>query len=230
VLFDYIRIDHFRGFDACWTVPAGDRTAEGGTWVKAPGAELFDAVKRRLGDLPLIAEDLGVITPEVNALREQFGFPGMRVLQFAFDSVEAGSLNAANRFLPHNHTADSVVYTGTHDNDTIRGWFSMRTTQERDYIARYGGYVGSGQRQAESQIHWTFIRMALASVCRFALFPLQDVLGLGSEARLNTPGTSGGNNWRWRFAEGLLTEEVAVRLRELGALYGRSLPRGHVPV
>jgi 4-alpha-glucanotransferase len=218
-LFDFIRIDHFRGFESCWTVPAGEKTAERGRWVKAPGAGLFEALLSRLGELPLIAEDLGVITPEVNALRERFGFPGMRVLQFAFDSVEAGSLAAGNRFLPHNHAPDSVVYTGTHDNDTTRGWFSQRTPKEREYISRYTGCPGS---ELESRIEWIFIRMALASVCRFALFPLQDVLGLGSEARLNTPGTSGGSNWRWRFVESQLTEEKARALRELSALYGRS--------
>ncbi len=213
-LFDFIRIDHFRGFEACWTVPAGESTAERGQWVKAPGRELFDALQRHLGELPLIAEDLGVITPEVNALREGLGFPGMRVLQFAFDSAEAGSLNAGNRFLPHNHTPDSVVYTGTHDNDTTRGWFSRRTEAERDYLARYVGGLGA-------RVEWSFIRMALASVCRFALFPLQDVLGLGSEARLNTPGTSGGRNWTWRFLEGSLSEEKVSALRDLSSLYGR---------
>ena len=213
-LFDFIRIDHFRGFEACWTVPAGESTAERGQWVKAPGKRLFDALQRHLGELPLIAEDLGVITAEVNALREGLGFPGMRVLQFAFDSAEAGSLNAGNRFLPHNHTPDSVVYTGTHDNDTTRGWFSRRTEAERDYLDRYVGGL-------DARVEWTFIRMALASVCRFALFPLQDVLGLGSEARLNTPGTSGGRNWTWRFLEGSLNEEVENALRDLSSLYGR---------
>jgi len=213
-LFDFIRIDHFRGFEACWTVAAGEKTAERGQWVKAPGAALFDALLKQLGELPLIAEDLGVITPKVNALRERFGFPGMRVLQFAFDSVEAGSLNAGNRFLPHNHTPDSVVYTGTHDNDTTLGWFSKRSAEERDYVERYMGC-------ADQAIEWGFIRMALASVCRFALFPLQDVLGLGSEARFNTPGTSSGSNWRWRFEEGMVTNETAGRLRDMSSLYGR---------
>lgn len=221
-LFDFVRIDHFRGFEACWTVPAGESTAERGRWMKAPGVALFDALLSQLGKLPLIAEDLGVITPDVNALRERFGFPGMRVLQFAFDSVEAGSLNAGNRFLPHNHTPDSVVYTGTHDNDTTRGWFVKRTAREREYLRSYLGCAGpETQPKADAQIEWTFIRMALSSVCRFALFPLQDVLGLGSEARLNTPGTSGGSNWRWRFAQGALTRERARRLRDLSALYGR---------
>lgn len=213
-LFDFIRIDHFRGFEASWTVPAGESTAENGAWVKAPGLALFQALLEQLGELPLIAEDLGVITPRVEELRGRLGFPGMRVLQFAFDSVESGSLSAGNRFLPHNHTPDSVVYTGTHDNDTTRGWYSHRTAQERDYLARYLGFQ-------EPQIEWSFIRMALASVCRFALFPLQDVLGLGEEARLNTPGTSGGKNWTWRFDERSLTEEKAGRLLDLGRLYGR---------
>ncbi len=213
-LFDFIRIDHFRGFEASWTVPAGKRTAESGSWVKGPGAALFLAMKERLGSLPLIAEDLGVITPAVNELRERFGFPGMRVLQFAFDAGEAGSLSPENRFLPHNHTPDSVVYTGTHDNDTTRGWFSQRTREEREYLSRYLGCD-------DAEIEWSFIRLALASVCRFALFPLQDVLGLGSEARLNTPGTSGGGNWTWRFDEKGLTEERAKKLRDLSALYGR---------
>jgi 4-alpha-glucanotransferase len=217
-LFDFIRIDHFRGFEASWTVPAGESTAERGRWIKAPGESFFNALLGQLGELPLIAEDLGVITPEVSELREHFGFPGMRVLQFAFDSVEAGSLNAGNRFLPHNHAPDSVVYTGTHDNDTTRGWFSQRTAQERDYLGRYAGLTLG---ELESQIEWVLIRMALASVCRFALFPLQDVLGLGRQARLNTPGTSGGSNWRWRFRDGDLTEDRAGRLRELSVLYGR---------
>ena len=214
-LYDFVRIDHFRGFCACWTVPAGDQTAERGAWVPAPGRELFTTLQRELGNLPLIAEDLGVITPDVNELRESCGFPGMRVLQFAFDAGEAGSLDASNRFLPHNHSVASVVYTGTHDNDTTRGWFERRTPQERNYISRYTG-------SPQEPVQWTFIRMALASVCRFAVVPLQDVLGLGSEARLNTPGTSGGGNWSWRFEEGALTDGLAARLRGLSSLYGRA--------
>ena len=217
-LFDVVRIDHFRGFEACWTVPAGERTAERGTWVKGPGPSLFETLEEQLGELPLIAEDLGVITPEVDALRTRFGFPGMRVLQFAFDSVEAGSLSSDNRFLPHNHTLDSVVYTGTHDNDTTRGWYSRRTHEEREYLDRYAA-------PTDPEIEWRLIRMALSSVCRFALFPVQDVLGLGAEARLNTPGTSGGLNWTWRLAEGALTEGRARRLREMNSLYGRNCHR-----
>ena len=215
-LFDLTRIDHFRGFDACWTVPAGETTAEHGIWVKAPGEKLLESLARELGPLPLIAEDLGVITPGVHALRERFGFPGMRILQFAFDAGEAGVLSPDNRFLPHNHERDSVVYTGTHDNDTTRGWYEGRTTEEREYLHRYSP-------PSDPEIEWRFIRMALASVCRFAVFPLQDVLGLGSEARMNTPGTTG-KNWTWRFSADSLDTAIARRLRGLTVLYGRTRP------
>jgi 4-alpha-glucanotransferase len=215
-LFDFTRIDHFRGFNACWTVPAGEATAEHGTWVKSPGEKLFQALARELGPLPLIAEDLGVITPGVHALRERFGFPGMRILQFAFDAGEAGVLSPDNRFLPHNHDRDSVVYTGTHDNDTTRGWYEGRTTEEREYLLSYAP-------PGDPEIEWRFIRMALASVCRFAVIPLQDVLGLGSKARMNTPGTSGGN-WTWRFSADSLDTAIARRLRGLTELYGRTRP------
>jgi 4-alpha-glucanotransferase len=213
-LFDYVRIDHFRGFEACWSVPAGDPTAEKGRWVEVPGEELFEALKKELGRLPIIAEDLGVITPEVTALRERLGFPGMRILQFAFDSAEAGTLSADNRFLPHNHAPLSIVYTGTHDNDTTRGWWEKRSQAEREYLQ---GYAAS----SEPEIHWRLIRMAMASVCMFAVIPMQDVLGLGSEARMNTPGTSGGSNWCWRMVERDWDRASAARLRSLAALYGR---------
>jgi 4-alpha-glucanotransferase len=214
-LFDMVRIDHFRGFEACWTVPYGETTAEHGEWVKIPGRALFDELRRVVGDAPIIAEDLGVITPAVNALREELRFPGMRILQFAFDQAEAGVLSAENRFLPHNHTVDSVVYTGTHDNDTSRGWWATRTADERAYLERYVG-------PTDPDIEWRLIRLALASVCRYAVIPLQDVLGLGSETRMNTPGTRTALNWTWRFDEKLLTNEKASRLRELSRLYGRT--------
>ena len=214
-LFDFVRIDHFRGFDACWSVPAGSPTAQNGRWVKVPGARLFDAMERHLGELPIIAEDLGVITPEVSALRERFGFPGMRILQFAFDSREAGVLDAGNPFLPHNHAPDSVVYTGTHDNDTTRGWYAQRTPHERAYLDEYAP-------PGEPEVEWRLIRMALSSVCRFAVIPLQDVRGLGTEARMNTPGTSSENNWSWRVGANGLDEKSAARLRGLCVLYGRT--------
>ena len=216
-LFDFVRIDHFRGFDSCWSVPAGAPTAEKGRWVKVPGARVFEAMQQDLGALPIIAEDLGLITPEVSALRERFGFPGMRILQFAFDSREAGVLNAGNPFLPHNHMPDSVVYTGTHDNDTTCGWYAARTPQERAYLDEYAP-------PGEPEVEWRLIRMALASVCRFAVIPLQDVRGLGTEARMNTPGTSSKNNWSWRIGENGLDEKSAARLRSLSVLYGRARP------
>jgi len=212
-LFDFTRIDHFRGFDACWTVPSGEPTAERGSWVESPGVKLFESLECELGPLPLIAEDLGVITPGVHALRDRFGLPGMRILQFAFDAGEAGTLGPGNRFLPHNHEPDSVVYTGTHDNDTTRGWYAGRTDAERRYIDSYAP-------PSDPEMEWRFIRMALASVCRFAVVPLQDALGLGPEARMNTPGTSGGN-WAWRFTEGTLNGGIAEKLRGLTETYGR---------
>jgi 4-alpha-glucanotransferase len=195
-------------------VPAGAPTAAGGRWEAVPGEELFAALERGLGRLPIIAEDLGVITPEVTALRERFGFPGMRILQFAFDEGEAGALGAGNRFLPHNHAPDSVVYTGTHDNDTTRGWYEARSARERDDVERYAPDPGA-------EIPWRFIRMAMASVCRWAVVPMQDVLCLGSEARMNRPGTSGPANWSWRAPADAFDTRRAARLRGLAATYGR---------
>ena len=212
-LVDFLRIDHFRGFEAYWEVPADEETAVKGRWVKAPGMALFKAVKRALGEAPIIAEDLGVITPEVEALRDHFGFPGMKVLQFAFDAKESGSLNATNAFLPHNHNQNAVVYTGTHDNDTTRGWYEERTPEEKDLIRRYLG-------RDDHDIVWDFIRMAIASTARFAVVPLQDVLDLDSDARMNTPSTLGGN-WAWRYRPEALNGWVSTRLRELVDLYGR---------
>jgi 4-alpha-glucanotransferase len=179
---------------------------------------LFEEMEKELGSLPLIAEDLGVITPEVNALRERFGFPGMRILQFAFDRGESGRLASDNRFLPHNHAPDSVVYTGTHDNDTTRGWWAARRQEERDYLERYCGVT-------DPEIEWRLIRMAMSSVCGAAVIPFQDVLGLGSETRMNTPGTSSGKNWTWRAEEGSFSPATAERLRSLAETYGR-LPVG----
>lgn len=210
---DIIRIDHFRGFEAYWEVPAGAKTAIKGRWVKAPGMELFQTVARALGELPILAEDLGVITPEVVALREHFGFPGMKILQFAFDAKEAGGLNPTNAFLPHNHTFRSVVYTGTHDNDTTRGWYRERTPEEKDLIRRY-------LARPDDDIVWDFIRMAMASVACYAIIPFQDVLNLDSDARMNTPAILGGN-WAWRFRAEALNPWGSTRLRELVDLYGR---------
>ena len=211
--FDFLRIDHFRGFAACWEIPAGETTAQNGQWIAAPGRDVFAALTEALGDLPIIAENLGVITPDVEDLREEFGFPGMRVLQFAFSS------NAANVHLPHTYTSDVAVYTGTHDNDTTASWFaglsnSDTNQTERNFCLKYLGSDGG-------EIEWDLIRAAMASVADTAIVPLQDVLGLSSEARMNLPASQAGN-WIWRFLPGALTNEVAARLRELAETYGRS--------
>jgi len=210
---DIIRVDHFRGFEAYWEVPAGEDTAIKGRWVKAPGVELFETVKTALGELPILAEDLGVITPEVNALRNHFGFPGMKILQFAFDAKEAGELNATNAFLPHNHTFKSVVYTGTHDNDTTLGWYRERSEEERDLIRRY-------LARSDEDIVWNFIHIAMASVAVYAIVPFQDVLSLGSDARMNRPAILGGN-WAWRYRAEALNSWSSGRLAEMVDLYGR---------
>ena len=218
-IVDIVRLDHFRGFAACWEIPAGDKTAEDGRWVEAPGRELFAAIRNALGELPIIAEDLGVITPDVEQLRDECGFPGMRVLQFAFGS------DAKNINLPHNYHSRVVAYTGTHDNDTTLGWFrsfgsesSTRTAEqiesERDFCLKYLDTNGD-------EIHWDFIRAVFASVANTAVVPMQDLLGLGSEARMNLP-NSNTANWRWRFKASDLSNELSTRLRQLTELYGRA--------
>ena len=207
-LVDVIRIDHFRGFQGAWEIPAEHPTAERGRWVAGPGRDLFQAARRALGDLPIIVEDLGVITPDVVALREELGYPGMKVLQFAFGS------GPSNPFLPHNFEHNVVVYTGTHDNDTTVGWFRTASDEERGYAVDYVG--GDGE-----SIAWDLIRLALSSVADTAIAPVQDVLSLGSEARMNFPGTAEGN-WAWRLTPGQLTEEHAERLALLARTYGRA--------
>ncbi|MBW7932848.1 MAG: 4-alpha-glucanotransferase [Gemmatimonadaceae bacterium] len=217
-LFDVVRIDHFRGFEAYWEVPADATTAQDGHWVHGPGADFFAAVQKALGPLPIVAENLGVITPAVEALRERFAFPGMSVLQFAFASEAEGS-----EYLPHNLTRATVLYTGTHDNDTTIGWWTSRevnglrtaevVARERDFARRYLHTDGS-------EINWTLIRTALASVAGTVLIPLQDVLGLGSEARMNRPGRADGN-WGFRFTWDQLTPEMVQRVRSLVKLYER---------
>ena len=216
-MVDWLRIDHFRGFAACWEVPADSPTAERGRWAAAAGADLFAALHAALGTLPIIAEDLGVITPEVERLRDGQGFPGMKILQFAFDAKEAGQLEAGNKFLPHNFVTNAVVYTGTHDNDTTLGWWRQRSRGERDFVLRY---LGLGRRARGREVTWAFIRLALASIARFAIVPQQDALGLGSDARMNTPSTFGGN-WRWRCRERDLSPRLAGRLAGLSRSYGR---------
>jgi 4-alpha-glucanotransferase len=207
---DYIRIDHFRGFEAFWAVPKGQDTAMRGKWVKAPGVEFFETLRQELGELPILAEDLGVITPEVEALRDRFDFPGMRVLQFAFGS------NPGNSFLPFNYTRNSVVYTGTHDNNTTVGWFEHDLNDyERDNVLSYLGGVGS------EGIHWDLIRLALSSIANVTILPLQDVLGAGKEARMNRPSFAEGN-WAWRYRAEQLDDHVKYHLGRLTWLFGRS--------
>jgi 4-alpha-glucanotransferase len=210
-LVDLVRIDHFRGFEAAWEVPAGASTAVGGAWVSGPGTELFDVIGAALGggQPPVLAEDLGHITNEVRALLEATGFPGMKVLQFAFGD------DARNPYLPHNHAdPNCVVYTGTHDNDTTRGWFENASESEREYVRRYLGSLGPSIAQ-------DMIRLALSSIANTAIVPLPDVLDLGGEARMNTPGAPEGN-WRWRVQADQLDPARADCLAELTTTYGRS--------
>ncbi|MGD9851586.1 MAG: 4-alpha-glucanotransferase [Nitrospirales bacterium] len=219
VLADVIRLDHFRGFEAYWEIPESEPYAINGRWVKGPGAELFAAVKAALGDLPVIAEDLGVITPEVETLRDTFGFPGMRILQMAF-----GRDPKAHSYRPHYYIQNCIVYTATHDHNTTVGWFTAEpgkeTTQckeeveeERSGVVKFLGTDGR-------EIHWDMIRLAMSSVAHLAIIPLQDVFGLGSDCRMNRPGTLKGN-WEWRFHSGHLTEQVRTRLWELTDLFDR---------
>jgi 4-alpha-glucanotransferase len=205
---DIVRLDHFRGFAAAWAVPFGEPTAERGQWVPAPGVELFEAIRAALGDMPIIAEDLGVITPDVEELRDRFGFPGMHILQFAFGEGPAGSS------LPHNLPRLSVVYTGTHDNDTTVGWYESISAKEQTFAREYTQTTGM-------DMSWALIRIALASVADAAIVPMQDVLRLGTVARMNLPGRPDGN-WAWRFVPGAISEEAVRALGTLVDVYGRS--------
>ncbi|MFL6255290.1 MAG: 4-alpha-glucanotransferase, partial [Pyrinomonadaceae bacterium] len=215
-IVDVVRLDHFRGFAAFWEVPAEDETAEHGRWVEAPGREVFTALKNALGDdLPIVAEDLGTITPDVHQLRDEFDFPGMRVLQFAFGG------DPHDTHLPHEYTRNTVAYTGTHDNDTVVGWFRQRSREDTPEWERRErelclSYLGTGG----AEINWDFIRAAQMSVAVLSVAQLQDVLGLSSDARMNTPASTEGN-WNWRYTAGALTDELAARLREMTAIYGR---------
>jgi 4-alpha-glucanotransferase len=206
-MVDVVRLDHFRGFEAYWEIPVSAPTAETGRWVRGPGSHFFACLKEKFEELPLIAEDLGVITPEVEALRDMFELPGMKVLQFAFDD------GSDNDFLPHNFPKNCVVYTGTHDNDTTRGWYQTAPIDVQDFCRRY--LASNGE-----DIAWDMIRAAWASVADVAIAPLQDFLGLGSEARMNFPGQSMGN-WTWRVREQHLSEGLRERIRDLNLIYGR---------
>jgi len=210
-LYDIIRLDHFRGFEAFWAIPAEDETAVNGKWIKAPGEQLFEKLREQIGDLPFIAEDLGLITPEVDDLREQFDFPGMRILQFGFSN------RGAHNYLPHRYEPNTVVYTGTHDNDTTRGWWEQGATEvEKEAVNNY-------LAPPKDDVVGTLIRAASSSVADICLFPVQDILGLGSEARMNVPSRSE-NNWSWRCPEGLLTDGVASRLAALTEVTDRDQP------
>ncbi|MBI3650697.1 MAG: 4-alpha-glucanotransferase [Acidobacteria bacterium] len=214
---DLARIDHFRGFAASWEVPASDHTAERGRWVEVPGRELFTTLRQALGELPIIAEDLGVITPDVEALRDDFNFPGMRIFQFAFRST-------TNSDLPHHYIPHAVVYTGTHDNDTAVGWFNSKagegSTRSAEQIEAEKRFCLDYLNSKGREIHWDFIRAALASVADTAIIPLQDLLGLGSEARMNLPASQQGN-WQWRYQAKELKEHLSGRLKHLTELYAR---------
>lgn len=206
-LADIVRIDHFRGLAAYWAVPFGSKNAVNGEWIEAPGDELLKALSGDGGKMKVIAEDLGYITPDVDALREKYSLPGMKILQFGFDQSEI------NPYAPHFYTHDSIVYTGTHDNNTVVGWFNELSNEDKQKFSDYTGCSGA-------EVHWKMIQMAMASVSDYCVLPLQDVLGLGAEARMNIPGTASGN-WRWRMKEGECNHETAERLRHYTKLYNR---------
>jgi len=208
---DVIRLDHFRGFESYWSIPAKEKTAQNGKWVKGPGALFFKMLEKQLKNLVLIAEDLGEITPEVEKLRDDLSLPGMKILQFAFD------FNKKNSYLPHNYKhSDCVLYPGTHDNNTINGWFNSLDANEntRNYIVDYLDLTNW------VEFHWQIIKLGLSTIADLTIFPVQDLLGYGEEYRMNTPGTIQGN-WRWKLAPGKLTSDIMQRLRKLVELYGR---------
>lgn len=208
-IYDVVRIDHFRGFDEYWSIPYGDETAQNGEWKKGPGYKLFEAMKKALGNRPVIAEDLGFLTPSVLKLVKKTGYPGMKVLQFAFDSREESD------YLPYNYPTNCVVYTGTHDNDTVNGWITSLSRKDLAFAKKYLGV------KRNAAICDSLIRAALGCVADTAVIPIQDYLGLGGEARINTPSTLGGN-WEWRMESGACTQELSKRMLELARLYGRA--------
>ncbi|MGN0432115.1 MAG: 4-alpha-glucanotransferase [Lachnospiraceae bacterium] len=209
-LYDIVRIDHFRGFDEYWAIPYGDETAVNGRWCKGPGYDIFDTMKKKLGRKKVIAEDLGFLTPGVLKLVKKTGYPGMKVLQFAFGSDEN------NAYLPHNYSNNCVVYTGTHDNDTTIGWYKSLSGKERRYVHTYLQI-----KRGKKDIEWELIRAAVSSVADTAIIPMQDYLGLDGSARINLPSTLG-NNWKWRMKPGVCTSELAEKILKLCKLYGRA--------
>ena len=209
-LYDVVRVDHFRGFDEYYSIPAEDDTAAGGHWEKGPGLELFDAIEKKLGKLEIIAEDLGFLTPSVFEMVRKSGFPGMKVLEFAF------SADGQSIYLPYHYDENCVVYTGTHDNDTIQGWYEAMPEWDRDFSIRFLG----NRHAPRKEIHWDFIRAALGSRARLAVIPMQDYLGLASEARINEPSTLG-DNWKWRLLPDEFDGKLAESCRDLAWVYGR---------
>ena len=207
-LYDVVRIDHFRGFDEYYAIPYGDPTAEYGHWEKGPGYELFQTMKKKLGNKAVIAEDLGFLTPSVIKLVKKTGYPGMKILQFAFDSREESD------YLPHNYTPNSVVYTGTHDNDTNLNWYQTLCRRDKAFAKKYLNI------KSNKEVTWEFIRAALASVSETAIIPMQDYLELGGEARINMPSTLG-DNWKWRMVSGQTGDELAEKIYDMCKLYGR---------
>lgn len=206
--YDVVRIDHFRGFDEYYAIPYGAPTAEKGTWQPGPGIDIFRVMKETLGEKEVIAEDLGFLTDTVKELLKESGYPGMKILQFAFDSREESD------YLPHNYTTNCVVYTGTHDNDTVLGWYAAMSGEDKEFCNRYLNLSEGKETQ------WELIRTAMSSVAYLAVIPMQDYLGLGSEARINIPSTLG-NNWKWRMGKDDFTKELAGRMRDMTGLYGR---------
>ena len=214
---DLFRIDHFRGFDAYWSVPAGNPTAEEGTWEKGPGADLFIALEKKLGKLPILAEDLGFLTESVVKLREDLNFPGMKVCQFGFEDIENGVFDARHLFLPHNYSYHWAAYTGTHDNNTTAGWYSSLDKKDRRSVA---AYLNCDEEAPPSDIAWAMIRAVASSHAEYAIYPLWDLLGLGEEARFNTPSTCNNVNWSWRLCE-IPDKELAKRFAFMMSLFGR---------
>jgi 4-alpha-glucanotransferase len=213
-LYDMVRIDHFRAFAAHWEVPAKDKTAVNGTWQHGPGARFFDRLQRRFPSLPIVAEDLGLITADVRELKERFRLPGMKILQYAFFDDPT-----KNPYMPYNVDENAVMYTGTHDNNTTRGWYEQEI--DAGIKQRLNDYTG--QNVTADNVHWVCIRLSMGTVARYAVFPVQDILGLGPDARMNTP-SSGTGNWAWRLLPGQLTADLARLLAHLTETYGRAEP------
>ncbi|MDD4573747.1 MAG: 4-alpha-glucanotransferase [Sphaerochaeta sp.] len=212
---DILRIDHFRGFESYWEVPYGHKTAEHGSWVKAPGSDFFKQVKEQLGELPIFAEDLGFMTPEVERLRDENNFPGMRICQFGFTRDMADFPNPYDLFLPHNYPSNCVAYTGTHDNNTVRGWFEELENKDKEMVMTY---LGCDQKE----VVWAMIRCIMASHAQHVIFPMQDLLDLDAKARMNTPSTCNSHNWSWRMEQKHDCDASLAKLEKLITIYGRN--------